>query len=137
MASRSAARSAMIMKFEPRFVPAQLGKPPRLRERDIGVAAIWAAERDIGHIRFARDVALADLALRGDRGDPPIVKRRDADIACFGHRKAVEADRARGCCHPRSEEHTSELQSRENIVCRLLLEKKNKIIIYLKYQNTA
>src|SRR5690606_40523764 len=28
---------------------------------------------------------------------------------------------------PRSEEHTSELQSRENLVCRLLLEKKNKI----------
>src|SRR5690606_41053568 len=27
----------------------------------------------------------------------------------------------------RSEEHTSELQSRENIVCRRLLEKKNKI----------
>src|SRR5690606_39447209 len=29
----------------------------------------------------------------------------------------------------RSEEHTSELQSRENLVCRLLLEKKNKIEI--------
>src|SRR5690606_42160787 len=32
------------------------------------------------------------------------------------------------CAHrrevPRSEEHTSELQSRENLVCRLLLEKK-------------
>src|SRR5690606_12034924 len=28
--------------------------------------------------------------------------------------------------NPRSEEHTSELQSRENLVCRLLLEKKNK-----------
>src|SRR5690606_41810107 len=27
----------------------------------------------------------------------------------------------------RSEEHTSELQSRENLVCRLLLEKKNHI----------
>src|SRR5690606_41117690 len=26
----------------------------------------------------------------------------------------------------RSEEHTSELESRENLVCRLLLEKKNK-----------
>ena len=26
---------------------------------------------------------------------------------------------------PRSEEHTSELQSRRNLVCRLLLEKKN------------
>src|SRR5690606_41591007 len=32
--------------------------------------------------------------------------------------------RARGAW--RSEEHTSELQSRENLVCRLLLEKKNK-----------
>src|SRR5690606_41567748 len=28
----------------------------------------------------------------------------------------------------RSEEHTSELQSRENLVCRLLLEKKKKTI---------
>src|SRR5690606_42086108 len=28
------------------------------------------------------------------------------------------------CVCPRSEEHTSELQSRENLVCRLLLEKK-------------
>src|SRR6266700_4017036 len=28
----------------------------------------------------------------------------------------------------RSEEHTSELQSRENLVCRLLLEKKKKMI---------
>src|SRR6266436_10086515 len=29
--------------------------------------------------------------------------------------------------HPRSEEHTSELQSRLHLVCRLLLEKKKKI----------
>src|SRR2546430_13352838 len=33
---------------------------------------------------------------------------------------------ALGCLpHPRSEEHTSELQSQSNLVCRLLLEKKN------------
>src|SRR5690606_42102305 len=32
-----------------------------------------------------------------------------------------------GDAPPRSEEHTSELQSRENLVCRLLLEKKNFI----------
>src|SRR3712207_6876874 len=31
----------------------------------------------------------------------------------------------------RSEEHTSELQSRQYLVCRLLLEKKNNNIIYL------
>src|SRR5688572_31948546 len=29
---------------------------------------------------------------------------------------------------PRSEEHTSELQSQSNLVCRLLLEKKNKVV---------
>src|SRR5436305_6515698 len=41
------------------------------------------------------------------------------------HLVDVAADFAR---HPqdRSEEHTSELQSRPHLVCRLLLEKKNK-----------
>src|SRR5260370_18702632 len=33
----------------------------------------------------------------------------------------------RGTYHPRSEEHTSELQSHLNLVCRLLLEKKKKV----------
>src|SRR5207302_5229279 len=36
------------------------------------------------------------------------------------------AQRATTCRRARSEEHTSELQSRENLVCRLLLEKKKK-----------
>src|SRR5207302_5506649 len=36
----------------------------------------------------------------------------------------------------RSEEHTSELQSRENLVCRLLLEKKKKIT-YMKANTNA
>src|SRR2546421_8088752 len=31
-----------------------------------------------------------------------------------------------GACQRRSEEHTSELQSRSDLVCRLLLEKKKK-----------
>src|SRR5436309_8818776 len=37
----------------------------------------------------------------------------------------------------RSEEHTSELQSRENLVCRLLLEKKKKKIQYTRGRNYA
>src|SRR5204862_4385489 len=39
----------------------------------------------------------------------------------------------RGSCpsRRRSEEHTSELQSRRDLVCRLLLEKKNKTSILL------
>src|SRR2546430_11892349 len=34
--------------------------------------------------------------------------------------------RAYASANPRSEEHTSELQSQSNLVCRLLLEKKKK-----------
>src|SRR5690606_42119481 len=33
----------------------------------------------------------------------------------------------------RSEEHTSELQSRENLVCRLLLEKKKNLLTHMEY----
>src|SRR3712207_7506491 len=36
----------------------------------------------------------------------------------------------------RSEEHTSELQSRQYLVCRLLLEKKKKITIVIDYIKT-
>src|SRR6266511_4686230 len=45
------------------------------------------------------------------------------DIAVVSHGQVIEAQIA----NRRSEEHTSELQSRENLVCRLLLEKKKKI----------
>src|SRR3712207_7492342 len=41
-------------------------------------------------------------------------------------------DGAEDVFHPlRSEEHTSELQSRQYLVCRLLLEKKNLATLYL------
>src|SRR6266480_4354998 len=38
-------------------------------------------------------------------------------------------------CGPRSEEHTSELQSHVNLVCRLLLEKKNQNHFCLRLDN--
>src|SRR2546430_9581843 len=41
------------------------------------------------------------------------------------HHHAQRALRGRAA-HQRSEEHTSELQSQSNLVCRLLLEKKKK-----------
>src|SRR5690606_41219085 len=49
-------------------------------------------------------------------------------LVCFRAfpRGSAEAVAAPGAGVVRSEEHTSELQSRENLVCRLLLEKKNK-----------
>src|SRR3989449_5502482 len=42
------------------------------------------------------------------------------------HRRRVPARRLSGRARRRSEEHTSELQSRLHLVCRLLLEKKKK-----------
>src|SRR3712207_7527015 len=39
---------------------------------------------------------------------------------------AIRARRSSGAARSRSEEHTSELQSRQYLVCRLLLEKKKK-----------
>src|SRR2546422_4516714 len=39
---------------------------------------------------------------------------------------AIERKRAEDAVRTRSEEHTSELQSRLHLVCRLLLEKKKK-----------
>src|SRR5690606_40354247 len=45
---------------------------------------------------------------------------RGQEIPLFQSRQMDRSSRR----HRRSEEHTSELQSRENLVCRLLLEKK-------------
>src|SRR5436309_1146749 len=46
----------------------------------------------------------------------------------FSFEAKAKADRNNPKVRERSEEHTSELQSRENLVCRLLLEKKkNKL----------
>src|SRR5688572_30916843 len=51
---------------------------------------------------------------RGNRGGRPRTRGRTSP--------GLESPGAR----PRSEEHTSELQSQSNLVCRLLLEKKKK-----------
>src|SRR5690606_24950263 len=53
----------------------------------------------------------------------------DADDSLVAFEKAVEYvvdQKVNHGVNVRSEEHTSELQSRENLVCRLLLEKKKK-----------
>src|SRR5690606_42107383 len=50
--------------------------------------------------------------------------RHNASVRPTGRRLAGAADHRPRLGGTRSEEHTSELQSRENLVCRLLLEKK-------------
>src|SRR5206468_11292091 len=44
---------------------------------------------------------------------------------CFCVLAAIRSERPKQSLHGRSEEHTSELQSRSDLVCRLMLEKKN------------
>src|SRR5690606_11667308 len=48
-------------------------------------------------------------------------------------RATFRAPAWRAALWSRSEEHTSELQSRENLVCRLLLEKKKKYETFCTY----
>src|SRR5207247_11164928 len=68
----------------------------------------------------------AALAQQGDQ----VVLVRDAmqyaRVPQHGHADQQQHDQANGEKPFRSEEHTSELQSRVDLVCRLLLEKKNK-----------
>src|SRR5690606_9415387 len=52
-------------------------------------------------------------------------RRRARREARAAERTQARTRRRGGAGQLRSEEHTSELQSRENLVCRLLLEKKN------------
>src|SRR2546430_5466544 len=47
------------------------------------------------------------------------------------HSRACRARRRTDVRGGRSEEHTSELQSQSNLVCRLLLEKKKKVVAYI------
>src|SRR5258707_10169018 len=65
----------------------------------------------------------AESATRRGRAFSPVIgdRSRPAD-APFG----ATVDRGDRYSHERSEEHTSELQSRQYLVCRLLLEKKKK-----------
>src|SRR3712207_7731049 len=66
------------------------------------------------------------------RGDLPRRRGMRSDVG-----RSVASWPGRGRHHDRSEEHTSELQSRQYLVCRLLLEKKKKRIKRRVYDITT
>src|SRR2546430_11046558 len=68
-----------------------------------------------------RDQVPAPLGLLGRVGSSGGVEQRELQDALRRLTHHLERDVAR------SEEHTSELQSQSNLVCRLLLEKKKNI----------
>src|SRR3712207_7209026 len=65
-----------------------------------------------------------DPSRRGARGSRGPVSRRGRRSGAT-HIAARPPPLSRSSAAARSEEHTSELQSRQYLVCRLLLEKKN------------
>src|SRR5690625_6806724 len=79
-------------------------------------AARKLPDRTSGSVRDQQD--LRDLRLPFAAEDP--TQSRLGDACLVGHRALREPSAG-----ARSEEHTSELQSRGHLVCRLLLEKKN------------
>src|SRR5690606_41835088 len=74
--------------------------------------------------RLESGLVCKGLVIDGDRGDTRLAgkfkTRRTGTVGKDGRHFRRKIRGAAG----RSEEHTSELQSRENLVCRLLLEKK-------------
>src|SRR2546421_1561045 len=95
-----------------------LGAPVQVREGEDHVA-LTAPAQSLG--REATN-PLANVR-RGDRGELALgaeLRNRAVQVTFALHQPSV------GRLSARSEEHTSELQSRSDLVCRLLLEKKKK-----------
>src|SRR5690606_40142585 len=80
-------------------------------------------------VSFVDTLDPATIAINGRFGFSSAVSSASSSLMSNGPAQATGAKRATPCVLAsarRSEEHTSELQSRENLVCRLLLEKKKK-----------
>src|SRR5246500_6038799 len=71
---------------------------------------------------FFNDTATTEIYTLSLHDALPISHQADDGGISQRHRHLLSAGRSH---RPRSEEHTSELQSRLHLVCRLLLEKKN------------
>src|SRR3712207_8468327 len=85
---------------------------------------------DVVLLYWARRVLEAELGKQRIRLETELGVRGDfVDDLVSGHYGSVELllQRARYLGADRSEEHTSELQSRQYLVCRLLLEKKKSM----------
>src|SRR5688572_33503724 len=77
----------------------------------------------------ALPISRAAASSAGRRARPtPALARRARSLHCSLPRcwRTARSSSLRAPPPARSEEHTSELQSQSNLVCRLLLEKKNK-----------
>src|SRR5204863_1132771 len=77
-------------------------------------------------IQVIDDPAAATVALEPMRSRLLSELAMPASAATLASRVGLARQKVNYHLHARSEEHTSELQSRRDLVCRLLLEKKKK-----------
>src|SRR2546430_10596740 len=133
------------------FKPWAAGHPPRNSRptaRPLGAAGRSADSRDrsapiLGRVRIGDALGLSPVWVQGSSFSPCFLKRsgarRSSASGCMQWAPSLLAsgstETSGYCVHTsgahgeiRSEEHTSELQSQSNLVCRLLLEKKKKIL---------
>src|SRR5258708_24609948 len=73
----------------------------------------------------SRSATTRALEARADPASPPRCGFHAGRPRAAGTRRTTQGDGP-----PRSEEHTSELQSPDHLVCRLLLEKKNNLSVH-------
>src|SRR5690606_42019097 len=104
-------RAVTLLVFHCSGAPRDLHSFPTRRSSDLAIDAVS------GHFHDTYGQALSNTLAALQMG----VWNFQSSVAGLG-----------GCPYAkgRSEEHTSELQSRENLVCRLLLEKKKKKVIH-------
>src|SRR6266853_6317394 len=88
----------------------------------LAVAALRHVVIDPRLLHLVQDLARGQAF---DRGYLAVAHRANRHRA-RAHRDAIDVHGAGAALRDRSEEHTSELQSQSNLVCRLLLEKKKK-----------
>src|SRR6266511_6426200 len=106
--------------------------PPKARlSRPLNVPAAMAESDLVRHLRrlSARNANADDFACFLGAGSydhtvPSPINHLISRGEFFTAYTPYQPEASQGTLRSRSEEHTSELQSRENLVCRLLLEKK-------------
>src|SRR5260370_10243564 len=96
-----------------------------------GQARGWCAGRAARGAAARRARGATGFSLTAGLKRPPFLKRAPPGLCparpCAPRRpRRICPSRSRGGAPTKSEEHTSELQSHLNLVCRLLLEKKKK-----------
>src|SRR3989449_5797266 len=122
MVPRFAKYRALATAFSAKLVPRSRSASSGNRSRNWSTGNVSSNGRPVNRSRISRILPSLRVAtnnfIAGSSRRLAAQPREQLGRRSAGHQRHTH--------HPRSEEHTSELQSRLHLVCRLLLEKKKK-----------